>query len=71
MLHSDVPYFIIFGLMPDDFTHQGENAATQCVKVQVLTFQFDVHATRQGLHLEGIPFSKVNVMLHLLDKWNV
>jgi hypothetical protein len=57
--------------MPDDFTHQGENAATQCVKVQVLTFQFDVHATRQGLHLEGIPFSKVNVMLHLLDKWNV
>ncbi len=29
-MHSDAPYFIILlSLMPDDFTHQGESAATQ------------------------------------------
>ena len=32
-MHPDVPHFIILlCLMPDDFTRQGESAATQCVK---------------------------------------
>jgi hypothetical protein len=32
-MHPDEPYFIILlCLTPDDFTHQGESAATQWVK---------------------------------------
>jgi hypothetical protein len=32
-MRPDVPYYIILlCLMPDDFTHQGESAATQWVK---------------------------------------
>jgi hypothetical protein len=32
-MHPDAPYFsILLCLMPDDFTHQMESAATQWVK---------------------------------------
>ena len=31
-MHPEAPYFIILlFLMPDDFTHQGESAATQWI----------------------------------------
>ena len=41
-MHPDAPYFIILlCLMPDDFTHQGESAATQWVVIflTLLSFQ--------------------------------
>jgi hypothetical protein len=39
-MHPDAPYFIILlCLMPDDFTHQGESAATQWVNITILCVQ--------------------------------
>jgi hypothetical protein len=36
---SDAPYFIILlCLTPDDFTRQGERAATQWVKIELLNY---------------------------------
>ena len=38
-MHPDAPYFIILlGLTPDDFTRQGESAATQWVNAGHIFF---------------------------------
>jgi hypothetical protein len=38
-MHPDAPYFILLlGLTPDDFTRQGESAATQWVNAEQIFF---------------------------------
>jgi hypothetical protein len=55
-MHPDVPHFIIlFCLMPDDFTRQGECAATQWVKIARQNCNITIHPNAHQTLLPNPP----------------